>query len=100
MALDKSIVHLTCTDVYTFPVLQIWTVFVVGTIIQSRFFICYSLVLGLMHSVVLQIRLYALYNRSKKILFIMVVGFVIQLVDIVVSNIQVTILNCQSLIYM
>lgn len=97
--MDQSIVHVICTDVYTFPVLQVWTLCVVGTIVQSRFFI-YYLLLGLMRLVVLQIRFYVLYNRSRRILFIMVLGFVIQLVDVVVSNIRVTILNCQSLICM
>ena len=53
-----------------------------------------------MRSVVLQIRLYALYNRSRNILIIMVVGSIIQLVDIVVSNIRVTIFYCPSLVYM
>ena len=99
LRVDESLVHLTCTDVYTFPILQLWAIFVLGTIVQSRFFICY-LLLGLMHSAILQIRLYALYNRSRRILFILVLGFIIQTVDIVVSNIRLTIFNCQSLIYM
>ena len=68
-------------------------------IVQSRFFTCY-LLLGLMRSVVLQTRLYALYNRSRRILLIMIVGFIIQLVDMIAFSIRDTIADRQSLIYM
>ena len=98
--MDGSNVHLTCTDVYTFPVLQLWSNCVTGTTVQSMFLYTYYLLLGLTCSVILQIRLYALYNRSRIILFIMVLGFIIQFADIVVSNIRLTIFNRQSLIYM
>ena len=94
----ESAVHLTYTDVYTFPILQTWAVCVIGTTVQSRFFIRY-LLLGLMHSVLLLIRLHALYNHSRKILFILVLGFIIQFVDMVISNIRYAIYNGQSLIY-
>ena len=68
---------------------------------QSRFLYILSIILfGLTRSVILQIRLYALYNRSRIMLFILVLGFVIQFVDIVVSNIRFTIFIRQLLIYM
>ena len=53
-----------------------------------------------MRSVVLQTRLYALYNRSRRILLIMIVGFIIQLVDMIAFSIRDTIADRQSLIYM
>ena len=93
------IIHLTYADVYIFPIVQMWTLCIQGIIVQSKLFI-YNLLLGLTPSVVLQIRLYALYNRSRKILLIMVVGFIIRVVDTVVFNTRITIHICQSLIYM
>ena len=99
LRMDEPIVHLTCTDVYTFPILQMWTISVLGTIVESKLFICY-LLLGLMYSVVLQMRLYALYNHSRKIRFILVLGFIIQFVNMIVSDIRLTIFNRQSLIDM
>ena len=42
--MDGSTVHLTCTDVYTFPVLQLWTICVTGTTVQSMFFTYISFV--------------------------------------------------------
>ena len=56
------------------------------------FFILFTL-LGLTLSVILQIQLYALYNRSRKILFVMVPSFIIQLVAVVVSDIRASIFN-------
>ena len=38
-----SVVHLTCTDVYTFPVLQLWIVCIQGVLLQSRFFMYHLL---------------------------------------------------------
>ena len=41
LRMDESVVHLTYTDVYTFPILQMWTVCTEGVILQSRFFMYY-----------------------------------------------------------
>ncbi|KAL4076981.1 hypothetical protein V8B97DRAFT_1362415 [Scleroderma yunnanense] len=43
--------------------------------------------------IILQMRLYVLYNRSKKILFIIVLGFIIQVVTMLVCMIRLTILD-------
>ncbi|KAL4068052.1 hypothetical protein J3A83DRAFT_3803272 [Scleroderma citrinum] len=46
--------------------------------------------------IILQIRLYALYNRSKRILFVVVLGFVIEVVILVVSTIRLTIFTVNN----
>ncbi|KAL4070915.1 hypothetical protein J3A83DRAFT_3312219 [Scleroderma citrinum] len=46
----------------------------------------------LMH-IILQIRLYALYDRSKKVLFIMVLGFIIEVATTLVTMIRMSILE-------
>jgi len=51
---------------------------------------------GLMLSVMLQMRLYALYNRSRKLLFVVVLGFVIEIVIALVTVIRISIFDGQS----
>jgi len=49
-----------------------------------------------MLSVMLQMRLYALYNRSRKLLFVVVLGFVIEIVIALVTVIRISIFDGQS----
>ncbi|KAL4069639.1 hypothetical protein V8B97DRAFT_1918144 [Scleroderma yunnanense] len=52
----------------------------------------------LMH-IILQIRLYALYDRSKKVLFIMVLGFIIEVATTLVTMIRMSILEVSQVSY-
>ncbi|KAL4071465.1 hypothetical protein V8B97DRAFT_476915 [Scleroderma yunnanense] len=66
---------------YIFPVTQIWPQVVANWLVH----------------VILQMRLYVLYNRSKKVIFVVVLGFVIEVASTLVTMIRISIFEANNL---
>ncbi|KAL4076984.1 hypothetical protein V8B97DRAFT_1361999 [Scleroderma yunnanense] len=64
-----------------FPILELWPIVVAAWLVH----------------VILQMRLYALYNRSKRVLSVMITGFIIEVAAMLVTMIRLTIFEVNGI---